>query len=217
MTLQHTRVTRSVGALSTLLIVLALALPASAQSRPPRVEISGGYQWVKLFSDGESLTMPAGWYVDTAVNLTNVIAVVGQVSGNFKTESRHFDFEGLSFGVDSRTTVYEFMGGTRFHLRRSHAVAFAHVLAGAARAGGSATFQGDIPGLDPGMRTMEDFRTVFTFEVGGGVNLMLNHHVGVRAGVDYLHLFPPSEEHGSTGSGAGGLRLTVGVALAFGR
>jgi len=77
-----------------LLTVAALgtALPAAAQW--PRIEVSGGYQFLNISADLEGIdtgdipvrnvdqSLPAGWYVDLAGNLNRHFGVVFAMGGN---------------------------------------------------------------------------------------------------------------------------------------
>ena len=68
------------------LLALGITLPASAQDAPT-VELSGGYNFLRVqFEDFEDeKSFPAGWYVDVASNVTEMIGIVGQIGGNYKT------------------------------------------------------------------------------------------------------------------------------------
>ena len=66
------------------LAAIAMAVPASAQT-VPRVELSGGYQFLNFSLSGANEAMPAGWSFDVAGNLTSMLGVVFQVGGNYKS------------------------------------------------------------------------------------------------------------------------------------
>ena len=66
------------------LAAIAMAVPASAQT-VPKVELSGGYQFLNFSVSGANEAMPAGWYFDVAGNLTSMLGVVFQVGGNYKS------------------------------------------------------------------------------------------------------------------------------------
>jgi hypothetical protein len=63
-------------------------------------------------------TLPLGWYADVAGNLNRAIAVVGEISGNYKS----FEETETQFGVNVRTDVdlniHTFLGGVRFNDHR---------------------------------------------------------------------------------------------------
>ena len=107
------------------------AVPASAQT-VPRVELSGGYQYLTLSAEGESESLPAGWYADVAANLTPMLGVVFQVGGNYKTLGESVVVGGISASAEADVRVHEFLGGVRLNLRSNPAIVpFAQVLAGA--------------------------------------------------------------------------------------
>src|SRR4051812_46255227 len=77
--------------------VLGMALPCAAQT----TGVSVSYNFLRL--DGEN--MPGGWYADVAAKVRGSVAVVGQVTGNYKT----FDLEGIS--IDAK--MHTISGGLR--------------------------------------------------------------------------------------------------------
>ena len=103
---------------SLLLTVAALgaALPAAAQT--PRIEVSGGYQFLNVSAGLESIdtgdvpvrnvdqSLPAGWYVDLAGNLNRHLGVVVAAGGNYKSMNESASFAGVtaSASVDLRST-----------------------------------------------------------------------------------------------------------------
>ena len=65
-----------------LLVILGISLPAAAQNAA-RTEVSGGYNFIRVFPpDDDAENFPGGWYADVAGNVTNMLAIVGQVNGN---------------------------------------------------------------------------------------------------------------------------------------
>jgi len=63
------------GPIVLALAVLAVATPAAAQD-VPRVEVSGGYNFLRVFDDelGDEQNFPAGWYADVSGNVTPIFA-----------------------------------------------------------------------------------------------------------------------------------------------
>ena len=108
-----------------LLTVAALgaALPVAAQT--PSIEVSGGYQFLNVTADLESLdtgdlpardvhqSLPTGWYVDIAGNLNRHLGVVFAVGGNYKSISESVAFLGATASAEVDLKVHEFMGGVR--------------------------------------------------------------------------------------------------------
>ena len=124
---------------SLLLTVAALgaALPAAAQT--PRIEVSGGYQFLNVSADLESIdtgdipvrnvdhSLPAGWYVDLAGNLNRHFGVVFAMGGNYKSTTESATFGGLTASASVDLKVHEFMGGVRYSSRANPTVVpFAH-------------------------------------------------------------------------------------------
>src|SRR5918996_3813768 len=91
------------GFLVLLLLLGQFVAPASAQDAP--VELSGGYQLVSLEPRHDTQTLRTGWYIDVAGNLTRMLAIVGQVGGNYRSRDL--------LGNELRFSMHEFMGGIR--------------------------------------------------------------------------------------------------------
>jgi hypothetical protein len=173
------------------LMMLALALvgaptPAAAQD-VPAVEVSGGYNFLRVFDDeleGEE-NFPKGWYADVAGNITPTLGVVGALFGTYKT------IEDVDF------SVHGFMAGVRLSGRNNPTVVpFGEVLVGAARS--KAEFGG-----------FDESETDGLLQLGGGVNFIATTNVGVRVGAAYVRVFSEDE-------GTNVLRFTAGLVLGFG-
>ena len=180
----------------TCVIVGAVTRPAAAQN-VPRVEVSGGYQFLGLKSPGDQnfTNLKKGWYADVAGNVTNVFAIVGNVAGNSKTITEGtstFDF-----------SAHQFLVGPRVNARAiPRIVPFGQVLIGETRQKAS-------------LSSIHLTANTFTVAAGGGVNLMVLPRAGIRGGVDYVHL---SKKSGSqiADQTINGYRISVGVVLAVG-
>lgn len=182
------------------------ALPASAQD-VPRVELSGGYQFLNFSVEGESESMPVGWYFDVAGNLTPIFGIVFQMGGNYKSIDESVTVGGITVTAEADLKVHEFLGGVRLNLRSdSPIVPFAQVLAGAINGSADVTASTTIPGMPPISFDDEASGTNFALQVGGGVNFTLSEAVGLRVGADYLRAF---EED----AGANLFRFAVGVVI----
>ena len=88
------------------IVLLCLAAPVSAQDRPAG-EIAGGYSYLRDVTD--DLNIPGGWFLAGGLNVTDIVAVVGEVSGAHKTEQE--------FGLEVNADLYTFMGGVRYYRR----------------------------------------------------------------------------------------------------
>ena len=186
------------------LAAMATALPVSAQS-VPKVELSGGYQFLNFSLDGENESMPVGWYFDVAGNLTPMLGVVFQVGGNYKTFDESVTIGGGTLTATADLAVHAFLGGARVSARGNPAlVPYGQFLVGAINSSLELTASTTIPGL-PAL-SQEESATNFALEVGGGVNFGFTENVGIRFGADYLRVFAEEE-------GIDVFRFIVGVVL----
>lgn len=179
--------------LAICLVVLSVGVPVFAQTTP-RTEISAGYQFVTFSVDGESESMPKGWYFDVAGNLSPVLGVLFQVGGNYKTFERSLSIGGGTITANADLKVHEFLGGLRLNARESTAfVPYGQVLAGAINGSVELTTTSTIPGV-PAF-SEEDSSTNFAVVVGGGAHFAIAEKTAIRFGVDYLRIF--EEDAGS--------------------
>jgi opacity protein-like surface antigen len=193
------------------LCVAALGIAAGSASAQavPRVEVSGGYQFLNLAIEGESESMPAGWYADVAGTITPMLAVVFQVGGNYKSFDESVTVGGLTATATADLKVHEFLGGVRFNFRSQSAIVpFAQVLAGGINGSADVSVSAALPGIPPIAFDEEVSGTNFALGAGGGVNFGLTDTVGVRVGADYLHAFEDE-------AGANLFRFHVGVVFAM--
>ena len=190
--------------------LLLLALPvSSAAQATPRAEFSAGWRLLHatVVSDEGGETFPAGWYADIAVNVTDAIALVGDVAGAYKTHEESISEGGVRVDASVDEKVHTFMGGARFSSRRNARITpFAQVLAGVARVDirleGSGTFGGQTINFDESESENE-----FAFEAGGGVNLRLTDAIGVRAYGSYIRI--------GAEDGGNGFRFGAGLVFPF--
>jgi hypothetical protein len=173
--------------------MIGVAHPATAQDAP-KTELSAGWQLLSAKAEGEAEreNFPKGWYVDVARNMTPVIGVVGQVSGNYKT------FE----DDDSDLHIHTFMAGIRAG-SQGPVRGFGHFLVGGARFGASDD-------------TDSASETDFAIQLGGGVNVTGNLPVGVRIGIDWVKAFSKDDGELLGGADVNGVRFTVGVVFGIG-
>jgi opacity protein-like surface antigen len=189
-------------------IVLATGLPVAAQS-VPRIEVSGGYQFLNVSIEGESESFGTGWYADIAGNLNRMFGIVFEVGGNYRSETVTETFGGVRATATADLSIHEFMGGIRFNARPNPTVVpYAQLLAGGTSLSAKVSASGSVGGF-PISFSEEDSQTNFGLQAGGGVNFMFTERVGVRVGVDYLRIF---EED----SGANVFRFAAGVVVPFG-
>ena len=187
-------------------VMAVAAAPASAQT-VPKVELSGGYQFLNFSAEGESESMPAGWYFDVAGNLTPMLGIVFQVGGNYRSFDESVTVGGITATATADLKVHEFLGGVRLNLRSDSAIVpYAQALVGAINGSVDVSATTTIPGRPPISFEEEASGTNFGLEVGGGVNFSLSETFGLRAGADYLHTFADE-------AGANLFRFHVGVVI----
>jgi len=177
-------------------VLLGFAVPAGAQDLP-RVEVSGGYQYLNERTLAEELDEGNihGWYADVAGNVNRWLSVVGEVTGAYKS----IDFFGVA-SVD--VNVHTFMGGVRLSSRsNARVVPFGQVLFGVARGSFGASVFGESIG--------DESSTEFALQPGGGVNFMVSDAFGVRVAADYRRI--------AVDEGSNEFRVAVGAVVSFGR
>ena len=186
-------------ALTALACALCPALAAPAAAQTAMTEVSAGYQ----FTRPPDLNLPIGWSVDVAGKVAPMFAIVGEVSGAYKSET-------IAVGtssVDSTVRLHTFMGGVRVAARSNpKVVPFGQVLLGAARLSGGVTASG--PAVSVIAATDTD--TEFAMQIGGGANLMTSGNFGVRLGADYRRIF-------ISGGGENEFRLVAGIVIPIGK
>jgi hypothetical protein len=143
--------------LGSLLTVAALsvALPVTAQT--PKIEVSGGYQFLNVSADLESIdtgdvpvrdvdqSLPTGWYIDLAGNLNRHFGVVFQAGGNYKSITESAAFGGIAASASVDLRVHEFLGGVRYNSRANPTVIpFGQFLVGAVNGSVKVTASGSV-------------------------------------------------------------------------
>lgn len=187
-----------------LVVVAALCVAVTGFARPgaaqdvAKVEVSGGWNYYALKDNaGEEWThIPKGWYADVAVALNPMWAAVGQVSGGYKTLTE-------SDG-DFDVKIHPYLFGIRASSRRNpKATAFAQFLAGAARIS-----------ISQGSDSVS--KTYFSWQAGGGANVIVNERVSARVGADYVRVKGSTDSPQIVDDALQGLRLSVGLVFGFG-
>jgi opacity protein-like surface antigen len=179
--------------------VTGFARPAAAQD-VPKVEVSGGwnYQAMKSNDDEDWTHFSKGWYADVAVAVTNMWSAVGQVAGDYKT------ITDLGAGGSIDASLHSYLFGVRASGRgNAKATPYAQILFGATRFHLSGT----------GFDAKEN---MFTYQVGGGVNVKVNDSVGARVSADYVRAMP-GDNSDIADEAFQGIRLGVGLVFGFGK
>src|SRR5262245_14293344 len=182
------------------LMVLCLPLAASAQEVAPKVEIFGGYSFLRvdlgaiptdIVPSGGSLGNldTHGFNVSFAGNPARHFGIISEVSQYTKTESFNILGSPLPGGVNVKFRVLTLLFGPRVTLHRGKVEPFVHGLFGAARATAEAPDLGVSAG-DPAY--------AFAYALGGGFAAKVQNDPAFRLGqADYLGAGPTG--HGSRG------------------
>src|SRR5262252_8737989 len=107
-------------------------------------DITAGYSY--LYDSDSSTGFPAGWFLSAGANLNDVFAVVGDVGGNYKSNSG--SVSGVTYSASGN--VYTFLAGPRVMGRSGPLGFYGQFLVGAARfsAGASASSGGLTQSID---------------------------------------------------------------------
>jgi hypothetical protein len=172
-------------------LFLALARPGMAQM--PRVEVSAEYQVVRAGNQ----TLPIGWNVDAAANLTRRWGIVGEAGGTQRIE-RDRDLD-----VDVTLSVQSIGAGLRWSNRATTSIVpFVQVLAGASEIAARAQI------LQTGIGGSS---TKFMLQPGGGVSIMTTRLFGFVGQVDYRRVFLDRPDR--VNPGANQFRALMGVCV----
>ena len=147
----------------------AVVAPATLTSIPfPRWETSLGWSFLRVSDELVPFNSAVGWNVSVAGNASPWLGIVGDVTGNYKSES--------TVSGDTGMTILAFTGGPRFSARTSSsAVPFAEFLVGFTRTG-----------LDTAR--VGQGSTEFTIQPGGGVDIG-NERVAARLSFAWRRVF----------------------------
>ena len=169
--------------------VLLAGGSASAQDRG---DLSGGYRFLR--SDG--VNFGAGWYVDVAGHVTDVVSVVGDIGGTYKSVSE--TVQGATISADVK--LHTFMGGARFRaaVLNPSIVPFGQVLFGAGNARASASGGGI---------SISESSTDGAMMLSGGVDVNGGGSLGVRVQAGVLRDF--SDEASNT------FQFSIGARIGF--
>jgi Outer membrane protein beta-barrel domain len=159
---------RVVLALGSLGLVAFSAQPARADGG----DITAGYSY--LYDSDSSTGFPAGWFLSAGANITDAFAVVGDVSGHYKSESASSG--GVT--VSASTHIYTFLAGPRVVGRSGPLGFYGQFLVGAARAAGGAT--ATLGGTTVSANASD---TEFCYAPGAGLDFGVGSNAAARIGV----------------------------------
>src|SRR5262245_61459531 len=123
-------------------LVALSALPArAAEITPASGEIAAGYSY--LNDSTSSTSFPAGWFFSAGAHINEGFAVVGDISGNYKSETASAG--GVT--VTGSAKVHTFLAGPRMMGRAGPLAFYGQFLVGAATMTGGVSATGVGPSL----------------------------------------------------------------------
>jgi len=194
------------------LVLGILLLTGGTALAQDRADVSAGWRLLHVSgSETEDITqtgddgvnLPKGWYVDVAVPIAPMLSIVGDIGGNYKSESESFTEQGITFTGTAKVTLHTFLGGIRLRATENPRVSpFAQILFGAAR--GSASVEATVSGVP--LIDFDESGTEAAMSLGGGVNLNAGS-LGVRVQADWLKIL--EDDSGNA------FRFGVGIVIPF--
>ena len=184
--LEGSSVMRNRSLVAVVFVLLCLAAPVAAQDM---WEIAGGYSFTRAVTD--EVTLPAGWLVSGAGNVTDTLAIVGEVNIAYKTEAE--------FGVEIDKRVLPLMGGVRYSRRLARVTPFAQFLLGAA-----------VLAAVPNDGVID-----FAIQPGAGVDIRLTDRLAARVQGDWRRIFSGDEALGTVDGNQ--IRIAAGIVVGFRR
>jgi opacity protein-like surface antigen len=165
----------------TLLILFSATASALAQESP-KVEVFGGFSYLRDDLDQGLLRDARGWNISANYNLNNFLGVKADFSGHHGERAYVDPLEVFK----EKENNFTFLFGPQFSYRKNERVVpFAHVLLGARRSKYSWEFTDIVSGAPTGDGEFSD--NAFTAAFGGGVDLKLTKRWAVRlVQADYL-------------------------------
>lgn len=157
----------------SVLVLLLATTPLRAQDRAT-VDASGGYAFSHI-TNGDGTSLPAGWFASVGAYVSPAIAIVGEGTGAYKSESNSFTTPSGAFSSTAKLRLYTFQAGPRFASRSTKARVFGQFLVGGATISASGSARG--VGFSAASNASE---TYFAVTPGGGVDVYAAPHFGVR-------------------------------------
>jgi opacity protein-like surface antigen len=180
------------------LLALCLPLAASAQEAPPKVEIFGGYSYLR--ADTVNGVNAHGFNTSLAGNITKHVGIVGEFSRLTNSESVPILIPNFP-NITVNTNVLTYLFGPRIVLHRGKAEPFVHALFGGARENLKVPGRPFAPVTD----------NAFAFALGGGLDVKAHENFAIRvAHVDYLG-------YKFTGQRRNNFRYSAGIVIRLGK
>ena len=178
--------------LLTMIWTLSASESVFAQNLFPRAEFFGGFSYLPADGDDFPRKNSYGYQFSIGGNLNRWFGVVADFGGQYRKVS---DLGPGFPGITAETSVYEYLVGPRFSVRRKEYTLFFHALAGGAKG-------------NSGLDGFSD--SAFALGAGGGLDINIGSRMAVRAiQLDYLGSFVDILESNA--------RLGFGIVLKFGQ
>lgn len=178
--------------LFALLLLLVVKQPVLAQDSHPRAEFFGGFSYLPAGGADFPRKDSYGFQASLCGNINRWFGIVADFGGQYRKVS---DLGPGFPGVTANTSVYEYMAGPRFAVRRKRFTLFSHALAG------GATGRSGLAGFSD---------RSFALAVGGGLDINLSDRVAIRAfQLEYIGSFADILEDNA--------RLGFGVVIKLGK
>ena len=194
------------------LLIGILALTGGTAMAQDRPEVSAGWRLLHISgsdagdlsgTDDDGVNLPKGWYFDVAAPITPMLSLVGDIGGNYKSESVTFTEQGVTFSGTAKVSLHTFLGGIRLRATENPRVSpFAQLLFGAAR--GSASVEATVSGVP--LIDFDESGTDAAMSLGAGVNLTAGS-IGVRLQAEWLKIL--EDDSGNA------FRFGAGVVIPF--
>ena len=206
---------RRIFVVTVIVVIFAVLEPTRAAAQTtPAIEVAGGYG---VLRDAElEETFLLGWFASGGWNVTDWLAIVGEVGGQHTRSD--FEFSGTVIG-ERQLDVYTLLAGPRYLRRFPRVIPFLHFLVGAARV--KSDFEANdrffgLVQLDPFLadsllRELLITQTKPALQVGGGVSFPVGARLSVRLATDYRRVFD------AFGRDLNQFRLSSGVVVGFGQ
>ena len=155
---------------------LLLLLPCFALAQDaPKLEVFGGYSYLRGDENDFPETDMHGWNVSANANVNKWFGIKADFSGHYN------DYQ-ISSGVRADMNVHLFLAGAQFTSYKYERVSpFVHALFGVARGG----FK--VLSTVPTIASSRDHDNAFAMVLGGGIDVNINKSLAWRAAqVDYV-------------------------------
>ncbi|MFY9555727.1 MAG: outer membrane beta-barrel protein [Blastocatellia bacterium] len=142
-----------------ILLLLSLSSPCLAQTSHPLVEVYSGFSYVRADNNERDNRSLYGWNGSLSVNVNKRFGFTVDASGHYQDN------------IIQRSRFFSLLGGPRFTARSEAVTTFAHILFGG-------THQHErVSSLTDHFTTHAN---AFVVAVGGGVDVNVTPHFGVR-------------------------------------